>query len=400
MVLVVGSMAANVLNLIYQVGMGKILEPANYGTLLSLFSILYILSVVPTSSSISVVKFIASAKDEKEKSGIYHGVRRFIFYFAGAGAVFVILISPLIANFLNINDVVSVILTAGVFFLSLVTLVNQASLQGILRFLGVVAPNFVSAFSKLVLGVVFVLIGLSVRGAMVGVVIGAGLAYLLSVKMINGHFQKSSQTKLDLGKFLRYSRPVLLQALAFTSLFTFDVILVKHFFPPLAAGIYATVSTLGKIVFFAASPVASVMFPHITKRHANGEKYYELLFGSIGLTFLISFGVVTCYFLFPNLIVSVLYGSKYLMAVPLLFLMGLFIAFLTMANLLVNFFLSIDVTKIVILPVVAAVVQIVLIWRYHDSLQQVIMISVVETAIMCVVLFMVLGKKWLKIYFL
>ena len=39
-----------------------------------------------------------------------------------------------------------------------------------------------------------------------------------------------------------------IQALAFTSFFTTDLILVKHFFPPFEAGIYAALSTLGKII--------------------------------------------------------------------------------------------------------------------------------------------------------
>ncbi len=86
-------------------------------------------------------------------------------------------------------------------------------------------------------------------------------------------------------------------------------------------------------------------------------------------------------------------------AAPLLFIMGLFIAFLTMSNLLVNFFLSIDLPRVVILPFIVAVLQIISIWFFHNSLSQVIMISTIETAIMCVILFGILGRKWLKIYY-
>src|SRR5579859_6517422 len=82
MILVVGSMAANVVNLIYQVGMGKILDPGDYGTLLSLYSILYILSIVPSSTSVSIVKFIAKAKDKKERSGVYKAINKLILYIA------------------------------------------------------------------------------------------------------------------------------------------------------------------------------------------------------------------------------------------------------------------------------------------------------------------------------
>jgi len=390
-VLVAGSMAVNVINLIYQVVMAKLLQPENYGVLSSLYSILYILSIVPLSSSVAIVKFIASSKNKKERSGVYKEINKLIFYIALFGSGFIILLSPLIAKFLNINDVVYVILTGGVLFFSLITLVNQASLQGILKFTGVVVPNFVSSVIKLVLGIILIYLGLSVGGVMLAVVVGVAVAYFLSVKMANGYFDEKSKIKFDINKFLKYSGPVLIQAFAFTSFFTADVILVKHFFPPYEAGLYAAISTLGKIVFFGASPVASAMFPHISGRHARGEKYEEVLIGSIAITLFISGGVLVVYWIFPHLIIQILYGGKYLAAVPLLVWMGLFITFYTVANLLVNFFLSVDRTKVVIIPFIIAVLQILAIWFKHGSLLEVIQISLFLMVILFTILAGYLG---------
>lgn len=65
-VMIAGSMAINVVNYIYHLLMGRILGPVDYGTLASVYSLLYIVTIIPTSASVSIVKFISSAKDKRE----------------------------------------------------------------------------------------------------------------------------------------------------------------------------------------------------------------------------------------------------------------------------------------------------------------------------------------------
>ncbi len=374
-ILVVGGMSANVINLIYQVLMARILKPALYGELLSLYSILYILSIVPLSTSVSIVKFISSTHDPKERLKVYLAIKKLVFWIAVILSIVVIALSYPIAQFLHIPDVIGVIFTAGVLFFSLITLVNQAASQGILRFMGVVVPNFVSSATKLILGIILFYLGFSVGGVMFAVVIGVAAAYLISIFYVKDRFKGTTTKKYDLTKFFKYSAPVLLQALAFTSFFTTDVILVKHFFNSTDAGIYGVLSTLGKIVFFAASPVASAMFPFVSGKKAKGEKYFNVLIGTLLATGIMSVGIVGLYYLFPGLIIKVLYGADYLAAGNYLVWMGLFIAFYTMSSFLIKFFLLVDKTWTISLPLFFAVLQIIGIWFYHGSLLTVIQIS-------------------------
>src|SRR5260221_3975216 len=374
-ILVVGGMSANVINLIYQVLMARILKPALYGELLSLYSILYILSIVPLSTSVSIVKFISSTHDPKERLKVYLAIKKLVFWIAVILSIVVIALSYPIAQFLHIPDVIGVIFTAGVLFFSLITFVNQAASQGILRFMGVVVPNFVSSATKLILGIILFYLGFSVGGVMFAVVIGVAAAYLISIFYVKDRFKGTTTKKYDLTKFFKYSAPVLLQALAFTSFFTTDVILVKHFFNSTDAGIYGVLSTLGKIVFFAASPVASAMFPFVSGKKAKGEKYFNVLIGTLLATGIMSVGIVGLYYLFPGLIIKVLYGADYLAAGNYLVWMGLFIAFYTMSSFLINFFLSVDKTWTILLPLFFSVLQIIGIWFYHGSLLTVIQIS-------------------------
>lgn len=375
-IMIGGSMGVNVMNYAYHLVMGRVLGPVDYGILASVFSLLYIISIVPLSTSVSIVKFVSSAKNKKEVDATYHGINSFTLKVALAALVILTILSIPIAGFLHIENTLSVFLVGPVLFFSLLALVNQATAQGLLKFTGVVVPNVISSVGKFVIGLLFVYLGFSVVGATFGVFLGMILAYLYSrtsVKSIVGFTKKE---KFSIKPFLKFSLPALMQALAFTSFFTVDLLLVKHFLPPFEAGIYAAISTLGKIIYFAVTPIVGVMFPLVSKKVAGGEKHKGIFIVSFTATIAISLLIVGFYALFPNIAIGVLYGSKYLVASGNLIWMGIFMSFYTASYLLVNYFLSLGKTKIVILPLFFAVLQVVLItFVWHASIYEVIITS-------------------------
>lgn len=375
LIMIGGNMVVNVVNYVYHIIMGRLLGPVDYGVLASLYSILYITSIVPSSSSVAIVKFISSAKDTGETVSIYKSINRLMFYLAIGLAVVIVIFSPLASDFLHIQNIWPVVLVAPIVFFTLISLMNQATFQGLLKFDGVVGTSLISSLIKLSLGVILVLAGWSVFGAMFGVVLAAFLSYLYSYWYLKRVLSGSQDYSFSLKKFLFYAFPVLLQALAFTSLFTIDVILVKHFFSSREAGMYAALSTLGKIIFFASSPIAGTMFPIVSRRSTRGESYFKVFFAALLLTISVSIMVVIFYFLFPNIAIGVLYGQAYLSVQSYLAWMGTFLFFYTLSYLLVNFLLSLGRTRVVILPLLAALGQIILIWVWHNSLLQVIQIS-------------------------
>lgn len=380
-----GNMVANVTNYIYHLVMGRLLGPVGYGVLASLYSVLYLVSIIPSSASVSIVKFISSAKDNDIYS-VYSSINKFIFKIAIILSVIMVIATPSISKFLKIENIYLVLLVAPILFFSLVTLVNQSSSQGLLKFVGSVMPTLVSSLSKLLIGVGLVFAGWSVFGAMVAIIIAAIFAYLYSYKFIKKHIKAKKIKPVDLKPFLKYSGPVLLQSLAFTSIFTVDVVLVKHFLDPFSAGIYAAISTLGKIIFFATSPIGSTMFPVVSKRKALNQGYIKVFLASLLITAVISLVITLFYWLFPNIAIGVLYGKEYLSASTDLVWMGIFMLFYTLSNLLVNFFLSIGKVKIVVIPLFAALGQIGFIWFNHDSITQIIQVSLFVSFLMFICL--------------
>jgi len=397
LVMVGGSMLGNVVNYVYHLLMGRMLGPINYGTLASLYSILYLISVVPSSASVAIVKFISSAKSKKETYEIYSSIKRSMFFLAFISSIVFFVVSPFIANFLHIDNSLMVSLLSIILFFSLITLVNQATSQGLLKFIGSVGPGLVSSIVKLALGLLFVFLGWSVFGAIVAVTIGIILAYIYSSRFIDKILEKKKIVKkFDIKPLLIYAFPVLLQALAFTSIFTTDVILVKHFFGSFEAGLYAALSTLGKIIFFAASPITATMFPIVSGRRSKGEAYQKIFFSALGVTLLMALSIVAFYWLFPNIAIGVLYGSAYLSAKAELVWMGMFILFYTLSYFLVNFSLSLGKTKIVILPLTVSLVQVFFIWFNHNSILEVIKISLTLTIILFLCLITYLGFNRIK----
>ena len=102
MIMVGGNMFVSVINYAYHLIMGRTLGPVNYGILASIYSILYLISVVPSSASISIIKFVSSAKSDVETYSIYRSLSNFVFYLAIILSSIFIFISPSIAKFLHI----------------------------------------------------------------------------------------------------------------------------------------------------------------------------------------------------------------------------------------------------------------------------------------------------------
>ena len=118
------------------------------------------------------------------------------------------------------------------------------------------------------------------------------------------------------------------------------------------------------------------MFPLVSKSHARGGNYKKVFFLSLLLTSGLIFFLVVLYWLFPTLVLQILYGDKFLEGAPYLVWFGIFIGLFTLSSLFLNYFLSKGTTKVVYLGLIAAIFQIVGIYFFHKDLQEVISVSI------------------------
>lgn len=372
--MIVGSNLTNFINYLYHLLMGRVLGPVHYGELAALFSFIGLISIFPSVFGPVVTKFISAADNEQEVQSLVNWFEKRIFLLTGVIAGALVLTSPLIASFLQIENWLLVTTVAGVLFFSVPAFINRSILQGVLRFSSVVISQLLENAAKLLFGIGLVWLGWSVMGAMVGFILAVGCGYLFTFYYVHRYRSTQAVPPKNLKKMLLFTVPILLQLVAFTSLYTADVMLVKHYFSAYEAGLYAALSTLGRIVFFGTGPVSAVMFPLVARRKTSGENYQQIFLLSLAVTFLMSVGIVLLYWLFPYLAVTMLYGSSYLPIIPMLVLFAIYMSLFTLSSLIVNYYLSLGITRVVAFPLLAAVAQLIGISLYHQNLYQVIYI--------------------------
>jgi O-antigen/teichoic acid export membrane protein len=385
-VMIVGSNSANFIAYIYHLIIGRLLGPSSYGELASILSLMALLFTSFNFFTLVIVKFVSSAED-KDLPSIYKWFNQKLLLIGGVIAFVILVLTPALSGFLRVNIKI-VVLLVPIFVVGVVGLLYRAFLQGLLKFKELVISTNAEILARLIFGVVLILVGFSVFGAVVGLLIGATAAVVILWVFLKGVRTLTVKEGFKGGAHVfRYSIPILLSSVATTSFFTSDVVLAKHFLSAHGAGIYASLSTLGKIVFYGTAPISAVMFPMVSKRHAKGQAYHKIFWLSFFLTLLISLVVVFIYWMLPTLSINILYGSQFLEGSIYLVWFGVFMTIYTLSSLLINYYLSREKVKIVIPLIFFALFQIVGIILFHKDILNIIRVSTTAVTLLLISLF-------------
>lgn len=384
MIMLVGANLASLGQFIYHIIAGRLLGKVYYGDIAAIFSILGLVAVVQMSLGLTIVRFVAAAKSQSGIANFTKWVHRWSLWVGVGIGIITLFLSPLLANFMNLQQPVAIyFLGPSIVFIIMIN-ATRSVLQGILKFGKYVKSLLVETWLRLFLTIVFILLGWSVLGAAFAIFLGTALAFFFTRSSISNYLRGEKGERPNIAPLLKYSVPVLLQGFALTSMYSTDVVLVKHFFSPGDAGIYASLAILGRIVFYGTSPLTQAMFPLIAQRHSHGKPYHNIFYLSFLAVLGIAVIIVLFYLLFPRLAVNILFGPEFISGAPYLWWFGLLMGLLAVATLLVQFYLSIGKTKIVGLFVLAALSQAILIWFIHPTILRVVQISVILATLLVI----------------
>lgn len=385
-IMVFGSNIGNFFAYVYHFVIGRLLPPAEYGEVGAILSLLGLLSVLVSFFGLVIVKFVSSS-DEKELGGILAWFYGMGFKFALVVSVLVFLASPIISRFLHIELPV-IVLIGPIFLVSTLSLILRSFLHGLVRFKSMVVSANVEMILRLVFGVVFIVLGFSVFGVVAGYLLASVANFFILRSLLKDYRIREVKGLFDKHKdvFL-YAIPIFVSSFFSYALISLDVIVVKHYFPAEDAGVYTVLSTLGRIVFYAVAPVSSVMFPIIVKRKANKLEYKSIFRLSILMSGLVVAVIILAYRFLPGLVVGVLYGAgRYTGAYQFLPWFGVFVGFYTLGTQVVNYYLSLDKTNVVVLVPLTLATQVAGFILYHESLLNIVLVSTVATGIFFAVL--------------
>lgn len=385
-IMIIGSNLANFFAYLFHLVVGRMLGPSGYGDLASILSLIGLFSITFGFLGLVIVKFVSGMRDEEIPS-FYSWVTKKSLIAAVAMAAFILVASTFLSGFLNVSRI-SIILAAPLLFVLFLGSIYSSFLQGTLRFGRMVVSSNVGLLGRLIFGALFVYFGLYVFGALLGVFVSALIGLLVAIYFLRDFWKVRSKHFVfkQSSEVFAYAVPIFIMSLATNSLYMTDVILVKHFFSSHMAGIYASLSTMGKIIFYGTTPIAAVMFPLVSKTHARGGNYKKVFFLSVLLTSALVIFLIVLYWLFPNLVLQILYGNKFLEGAPYLVWFGVFIGLFTLSSLFLNYFLSKGTTKVVYLGLLAAITQVVGIYFFHKDIVQVISVSITVSLILLILL--------------
>ncbi len=373
------SMLSNVFAYGFQVAMGRLLTPAEYGFLNSLLAVFVVLSVplatVPMVLARRTAEY-AAKKDFSRIRSLFGLAYRRIGLAGLLGLIAFTLGARFMADYLHSPSVAPVLILGLCAASSFAVPINTAVLQGLqdYKWLGINAG--LAGPVKFFLCVALVLAGFGVNGVLAGMVLTNLALWLLAYVPIRRHLLRGAVGAGHVVHQLSFARvlPVFTANLGFAVLSQADMVLVARYFPAREAGMYASAAILGRSVMYVPGAFVQALFPMVSEHHALNRDSRHLLLKALGATLALSGSGAALFFFFPKLILGAFFGARYAEAAPVLRYFGL--AMLPMAFLLVlmNYSIAKGEKWFPYAMVLGALLEVVFIRLHHESLQKVVFV--------------------------
>jgi O-antigen/teichoic acid export membrane protein len=369
-------------NYLYNLLLGRILGPAAFADAAILITFLLILSFVGMTFQIVSAKY-AVLLDNNSLSLFTRMITK---YSTLAG----LLIGVLVVVFNQELQEVFHTKTASMFFifglgipLYFLMSVNRGLYQGknLMNKLAVTYQTEMA--SRLLLTIVAVLLFPSVSPSII-VAAGITLSFVFGLfpfqKGISKAFQSTVAVvseNIDKKAILSFFMLTAFYELTQIIINNSDIILVKHYFDNEQAGLYASLALIGRVVYFVAWMFVMLLLPKVIQLKKEGKETQPILLKYVAYIGVLSSVIVLGTFLFPELLVNVMFGKAYLPIAFLLWKYALATSIFAIANIFAYYFLSINQYVPVVVSGIIGLTQIILIVLFHSSLEQVVEMQII-----------------------
>lgn len=398
-----GSMIANVLNYVFHLVIGQQVSASVYGEAESLISLVAIVSVPAATLSMVAVKYAAACKAEGNRNGskeIWKYLNRKVLKYGLPILLLMILLTPIIGNFLNIEKKWSLLLVWVTMYISFFNAVNNGILNGWQKFKKVSFANAFSAFIKLIFGIALVYAGFALGGIVGSLALAGAASYVVTFAFLRINILKKaktidahSETKVDFVSLKKYIIPVFVGNLAINILGYADMVFAKHALSPEEAGQYGALTVVSKVIFFGTGVIASVLFSMSAEKNHKGDSSRQILKTALLLVLAASIFATLIYFAYPALILSLLFGDKYAEAAPFLGWFAIAVSLFSLANVILQYLLSVHKTRIAFVMLIISVLMVSLITALGSSIKDIIAIVIGAQAFCVAAGFFYLFKK-------
>lgn len=392
-ILLSGSTLATLCSFGYNVVIAHFLGPDDYGQAVAVYTVLTLVSTLTLSFQLLSAKVTAQQKTPEAKAAVYRNLHRQAFVCGAVVAFSLILFERQIAGYLHLSSpflIVLIAIGAG-FYVPLGT--RRGTIQGLYGFRRLASNLVLEAAVRLGGSAVMVLLGTGVTGVIEANAAAAVIAWATIAP-------KRSAVAPNLLR-LRQVLPEISQALVFFSgqmlINNSDMVLVKHFFAPTMAGLYAAVALIGAAIYTFCSAIINSMFPISAGAHKDDRKSFSLI--ATPLLLVLGCGVVLTLGLMivPARVWTIFFGAGFRLAGPhglsfLLALKAIVCIIYSLSVVIITYEMSYRIANTSWIQLAFSGAVIAAICRYHSSLEEVILVQLV----LMIVLLLAVGIPFLR----
>lgn len=378
-------LVVNAGNYLYNLLLGRILGPAAFADAALQITVLLVLSFLGMTFQLTTARF--SVNEEGE---LFRKKKRFLLAIALKSGAVIGLVLMLFASFFQElfhakSSLIFVLLGVGV-PLYFIMSVSRGVFQGKQHFFKLSLSYQTEMWSRLVVTLLLLLL----TGINSSIVVAIGILFSFVMGLYPGKpndIRMASRPKLGIVEKKRIYNFMLITAgyeLSQIIINNSDVLMVKHYFNDVEAGLYSALALIGRVVYFVAWMFVMLLLPKVVQKHKNKEKTSPLLFKYILMIGVLSASIISACFLFPELIIRLMFGAAYVSMAPLLWQYALATSIFAVANIFAYYFLSLDHYLPVIISGVFGLLQIFLVVFYHDTLLEVVHMQLLAMLILLV----------------
>lgn len=374
-----GAAAVGALNYLYYPVMGRLLDTVSFGEVQTLISLFLQAAIFLTALGLVAINVVTNYTSDNLRNAVVLEFEK-LALFVGVGAfVLTLIFGGVVARFLQFDSVAPLSLLVLALVASVPLTFRSAYLRGKRKFGSVSFVNIVGAVGKLLFAIALVLLGLGTIGAIGGLVTAqltaSVLVIILAAKIGFDRPHRSHWVKLPrldlIAPELRYGTLVLAGSLLITMQYSIDVVVVKHYFDPTTAGLYAGVASVARIIFFLTASIAMVLLS-LVQLQAPKKQNEKVLLKSLILTAMVGLPVLAACVLQPSAITGLLMGSAYVEAASILPRLATAVFIVAILNVFVSYYLALRRYMIAPILGVGALTTYVLIYTNHSSLIDVV----------------------------
>lgn len=299
-----------------------ILGPKGVAVLGAFLYLFAMLTFPQTPLAIMMIRYTSDYNAAGNPGKVTALIRGMMKKVSAAGLIFALVLaffSPAIARYLKLASPAPVLAAIALAYVQLIATVFQAPLQGLLRFNHFIGSMIADPVCRLLIGGLLLAIGLGAGGAMIGYLAGAGACLFAAWWFLRKDIRTEvPQGPVDFSECYAYALSACLYAAYLAFAQSIDGLMVKHYFPDQAAGIYIASASLAKLILIPIGPLSNVAFSFMSDSVSRKKDPASILKKTAALAAAFYLAELLLFCCAPRLIIRLTYGRDFLDAAAIL----------------------------------------------------------------------------------